>query len=749
MCKTIYKYRFLHILMLGGDSRSKVEFWFEHSVADILGRYFRCGFAVTVIPVFLFCVFILPSICFSDIGAEWNPTGNPIGGGPGYSDSIRHQDADYYVCTKAEFLNAVANASSGDIIYVADSAEINMTGTERVFIPGHVTLASGRGRILADTVSWGGLLYTDDTDDNSLDFLMMSGKGVRITGLRVRGPYWYRKGKSTLDTFSLANSSYGVQAWYDSLVVDNCEFWGWSHSCIYSATSRGFYVHHNYFHEGQNCCMGMGGCTGSTGNGIWEANLFDFVRHNIASTGDTMQSWEARWNIGLEHGANHNFDRHGWPSEGEYGGRKTIIHHNTCRKYARVTQTTTGGENIRIRGLPVQACSIYNNWLYPSDSAAAIKLWTGNTNCWIFDNHFGTTVPAGLNSRIPVAEISVDLDSGTVPLNVSFSSNGSYDPDGDLSWWEWDFGDNANTVRKPNVTYTFNDIGIYNVELTVHDNDGIPTSANKLIVVGPSNDSFYLSVWVNDRCHSADTGFFFKQILLNGNVVWEDDIAFCEGWTHVVANVTPYVIGQDSVTVACRLYCKKNYTQGINEIVTYWDDIALFWGSVRNGGFESDSGQATSVWNYSENNMYFHGIWTSSDVRSGNSAYQLMYYSGFDCTQGEYGEISQKVDVGALGLLYDHQRIEPGGLDCIYPNPAFQRSNIDYVLSSPSNVRIGIFDVSGRLVRSLVEQTQNPGEYSIVWDGKDTLDRQVASGVYFCRLVVDNCQDVKQIVWVR
>jgi len=54
---------------------------------------------------------VLPSMCFSDIGAEWNPTGDPIGGGPGYSDSVRHQDADYYVCTKTELLYALEDAS--------------------------------------------------------------------------------------------------------------------------------------------------------------------------------------------------------------------------------------------------------------------------------------------------------------------------------------------------------------------------------------------------------------------------------------------------------------------------------------------------------------------------------------------------------------------------------------------------------------------------------------------------------------
>lgn len=728
-----------------GEFASKVDISFGPDKAIVNHSTAGIGSVMTSVYLFLLLLFVLPSISFSDVGAEWNPTGNPIGGGPGYSDTVRHQDADFYVSTKEQLLSAVSNASYGDIIYVADTAEINMTGTERIFIPGHVTLASGRGRILGDTISWGGLLYTNDKSDASLDFLMMGGNGVRITGLRIRGPYWYRQGFNSVDTFSLSNSSYGVQAWRDSLIVDNCEFWGWSHSCVYSATSKGFYVHHNYFYEGQNCCLGMGGCTGSSGDGIWEANLFDFVRHNIASSGDTAQSWEARYNIGLEHSANHNLDRHGWPSDGGYAGKRTIIHHNTCRSYGNPTQSTSGGQSVRIRGLPVQACSIYNNWFFPSDSATAIKLWSGNTNTWIFDNHFGVNLPSGLSSRMPVAVVGVDTDSGTVPLSASFSSSGSYDPDGNIAWYEWDFGDNAQTVRRPNATYTFNDIGIYNVELTIHDNDGIPAYERRRIIAGPANDSFYISLWVNDRCHSADTGFFFKQVLVNGNLIWEDDVAGCEGWVHVVENITNIVGSMDSVIVKLRLYCKKDYSSStMPEVQTFWDDVSLFWGELKNGDFES-----SGDWNYYETQAYFQGQYDREDARSGTQCYNLFFWRENDCVQGNYGQISQTVAMGDLGISYSSDEPSSFRLFYSYPNPAHQESRMHYVLSKSCRVLLDIYDVGGRLVKSIINQQQGPGEYNLIWDGKDALDRQVPGGVYLCRFAADNCVDTKQIVWVR
>ena len=57
-----------------------------------------------LLALFLFFIAGLPSIALANIGAEWNPTGNPIGGGPGYSDTVRHQYADFIVHNKSQFL---------------------------------------------------------------------------------------------------------------------------------------------------------------------------------------------------------------------------------------------------------------------------------------------------------------------------------------------------------------------------------------------------------------------------------------------------------------------------------------------------------------------------------------------------------------------------------------------------------------------------------------------------------------------
>jgi hypothetical protein len=52
-------------------------------------------------------------------------------------------------------------------------------------------------------------------------------------------------------------------------------------------------------------------------------------------------------------------------------------------------------------------------------------------------------------------------------------------------------------------------------------------------------------------------------------------------------------------------------------------------------------------------------------------------------------------------------------------------------------VRLGVWDVRGRVVRWLVAgEVQGPGVYGVIWDGKDERGRPVSSGVYLYRLEV-------------
>jgi hypothetical protein len=68
------------------------------------------------------------------------------------------------------------------------------------------------------------------------------------------------------------------------------------------------------------------------------------------------------------------------------------------------------------------------------------------------------------------------------------------------------------------------------------------------------------------------------------------------------------------------------------------------------------------------------------------------------------------------------------------PNPFNPSTAIQYELPEASDVRLEIYDVVGQLVRTLVNEHQEAGRYSIQWDGKNESGYALSSGVYFYRI---------------
>jgi rhamnogalacturonan endolyase len=85
----------------------------------------------------------------------------------------------------------------------------------------------------------------------------------------------------------------------------------------------------------------------------------------------------------------------------------------------------------------------------------------------------------------PVASFTYSPSTPTVDGTVTFNASASYDPNGIIVGYRWDFGDGQNaTGTTPNVTHVYAAPGIYTVNLTVIDNCGLTNSTAKSITVG-------------------------------------------------------------------------------------------------------------------------------------------------------------------------------------------------------------------------------------------------------------------------
>jgi hypothetical protein len=85
-----------------------------------------------------------------------------------------------------------------------------------------------------------------------------------------------------------------------------------------------------------------------------------------------------------------------------------------------------------------------------------------------------------------------------------------------------------------------------------------------------------------------------------------------------------------------------------------------------------------------------------------------------------------------------------------FPNPFRNGTTIRYDIPRTSDVELRIYDVAGRLVRTLTRTPATPpGRYRTVWDARNGSGRFVASGVYFYRLDAGDFRDVRKIVLIR
>ena len=88
-----------------------------------------------------------------------------------------------------------------------------------------------------------------------------------------------------------------------------------------------------------------------------------------------------------------------------------------------------------------------------------------------------------------------------------------------------------------------------------------------------------------------------------------------------------------------------------------------------------------------------------------------------------------------------------------YPNPFNPSTTVPYELRGEGGdaaVRLDILDLRGRVVRTLVTESQARGRsYTAVWNGRDDAGQSVASGLYMSRLSVDGEEQARMMTLVK
>lgn len=83
------------------------------------------------------------------------------------------------------------------------------------------------------------------------------------------------------------------------------------------------------------------------------------------------------------------------------------------------------------------------------------------------------------------------------------------------------------------------------------------------------------------------------------------------------------------------------------------------------------------------------------------------------------------------------------------PNPFNQDARVRFTLKDADEITLRVYDVSGRVVRTMASGYHGRGIHDLVWDGRDDSGRELASGVYFIGLRAENREMTQKVVVVK
>ena len=84
-----------------------------------------------------------------------------------------------------------------------------------------------------------------------------------------------------------------------------------------------------------------------------------------------------------------------------------------------------------------------------------------------------------------------------------------------------------------------------------------------------------------------------------------------------------------------------------------------------------------------------------------------------------------------------------------FPNPFNSEITITYSLQQNSNVTIEIYDIQGKKIKTLVNEYKLSGNHSVVWNGTGETQKPAKSGIYFCRLKINETIILKKMILMK
>jgi PKD repeat protein len=147
----------------------------------------------------------------------------------------------------------------------------------------------------------------------------------------------------------------------------------------------------------------------------------------------------------------------------------------------------------------------------------------------------GTLIPSG-NQPPVVSLTSSTPTSGTVPLTVNFSTSGSYDPDGSIVSYDWNFGDGTPNSTLANPSHVYTTAGTFFPSVIVFDNGGLSTVKSTTITVNAPAPAIYVGgIAMSLNTSRRGTSAVANVVVRNANGALLRNATVTGSWSGVVS----------------------------------------------------------------------------------------------------------------------------------------------------------------------------------------------------------------------
>jgi len=84
-----------------------------------------------------------------------------------------------------------------------------------------------------------------------------------------------------------------------------------------------------------------------------------------------------------------------------------------------------------------------------------------------------------------------------------------------------------------------------------------------------------------------------------------------------------------------------------------------------------------------------------------------------------------------------------------YPNPFNPKTTIMFDLGESGKTQIEIFNVKGQKVKTLLNEEMEAGQHTAIWNGDDSNNKSVSSGMYFYKISLNGKQKIKKMIMLK